>query len=179
MPFQELTKQAALASTRRSAFFSKDRCHRYTLTIQWHRYKDSINFLMLNPSTADETANDPTVERCERRARMWGYGQVIITNLFSFRATDPALMLAAPDKTGGSRNDQAILAAAKGSSVVLCAWGRHGSVSHRSTQVVHMLVKAGLEDRLLCLKQTTGEPWHPLYLPYTAMPKSLDMSRYV
>ena len=55
---------------------------------------------MLNPSTADEVKNDPTVERCERRARMWGYGGSIVFNIFAFRATDPKNMRAQSDPVG-------------------------------------------------------------------------------
>src|SRR4051812_14962809 len=71
----------------RGARFSSDRRHRYALWRVWDGDRGLCNFLMLNPSTADETSDDPTVASCTRRARAWGYGGLVVTNLFAFRAT--------------------------------------------------------------------------------------------
>lgn len=123
---------------------------------------------MLNPSTADEVANDPTVERCERRARMWGYRRLIVTNLFAFRATDPRDMKAAIDPVG-AENDAAILAAAEVSDLVLCAWGTHGNHLRRADRVRALLDSQRV--RLKCLRMAKGgAPCHPLYLPYELEP---------
>ncbi|MCF6276041.1 MAG: DUF1643 domain-containing protein, partial [Robiginitomaculum sp.] len=78
----------------RTAVFSDCRTWRYRLAQIWDESKEPLYWLMLNPSTADEVKNDPTVERCERRARMWGYGGSVVLNIFSYRATDPKDMRA-------------------------------------------------------------------------------------
>lgn len=152
----------------RTARFSPDRAYRYSLEIEWGEGDGAVNFLMLNPSTADELVNDPTVERCERRARLWGYRRLIVTNLFAFRATDPRDMKAAADPVG-PENDAAIVAAAKYSDLVIAAWGNHGFHLGRAGTVRALLDSQRV--RLKCLRMAkTGEPCHPLYLPYELEP---------
>lgn len=152
----------------RTARFSEDRAYRYSLEIEWGGGGGTCNFLMLNPSTADEIANDPTVERCERRARMWGYRRLIVTNLFAFRATDPRDMKAAADPVG-PENDAAILAAAKESDLVIAAWGNHGFHLGRADAVRACLNSQHV--RLKCLRVSkSGQAAHPLYLPYELEP---------
>lgn len=154
---------------KRIVYFSPCRTYRYWLEIRWASGGRALNFLMLNPSTADEQTNDPTVERCERRARMWGYPAVIITNLFAFRATDPQVMKAA-DEPIGPDNDAHILQAYAESALTIAAWGQHGRHLDRARDV-RKRVLGGMP--LTCLKQTTGEPWHPLYLSYSLQPRVL------
>ena len=67
------------------ARFSIDRRYRYALWRVWDHDENLYNFLLLNPSSADEATNDPTIERCERRARRWGFGSMIVTNFFALR----------------------------------------------------------------------------------------------
>lgn len=81
--------------------------YRYDLTRVWDENGKRVMFLMLNPSTATEVQNDPTVERCERRARTLGYGAFRVCNIFAYRATDPKVMRSAADPVG-PENDQAI-----------------------------------------------------------------------
>lgn len=157
-----------MSDTSRIAHFSPDRVYRYWLEIRWAAGR-AINFLMLNPSTADEQKNDPTVERCERRARMWDYPAVIITNLFAVRATDPKDMLAHQNPTG-RENDKWIVQAYAESTMTIAAWGAHGKHLQRSRRV-RQDVLGGMP--LKCLKYTGGEPWHPLYLPYSLEPIDL------
>lgn len=153
--------------TGRIARFSPCRKYRYTLEIRWDE-GPICNFLMLNPSTADEVANDPTVERCERRAGAWGYGALIVTNLFAYRATDPRDMMAQGDPIGPD-NDEAIVSAASRSDLVICAWGNHGSYRGRADAVRRLL--GGTITPIKCLRVSkTGEPCHPLYLPYELQP---------
>ena len=147
------------------ARFSPCRAYRYELWRKWGG-GPLLNVLMLNPSTADETDNDPTVERCERRANQLGYSGLIVTNLFAFRATYPKDMKAAADPVG-SENDAAILAAAKEAELVLCAWGNHGAHRGRAQAVRKMFEREGIE--LWCLHVTKqGQPQHPLYVGYQA-----------
>lgn len=148
------------------ATFSPCNLYRYTLWRSWSTGAGTVNFLMLNPSTADETANDPTVERCEQRARDWGFSRLVVTNLFGFRATDPEDMKRAVDPVGPD-NDAAILTAACEADRVVCAWGAHGSFLGRSATVVRLLAGIDLWAFRLTLE---GEPYHPLYLAYGVQP---------
>lgn len=154
--------------------FSADRMYRYEL---WRRWGEGplLNFVMLNPSTADEVDNDQTVERCERRARQLGYDGLVVTNLFAFRATAPRAMKAAADPVG-SENDAAILAVAGRAALVIAAWGAHGGFRGRSQQVRQLFCEIGLPLHCLALTQS-GEPKHPLYLPYDLWPVPLDQPR--
>ena len=95
------------------ARFSVDRRYRYALRRVWDRSRGVCNFLLLNPSIADEVTNDPTSVRCERRARRWGFGGLIVTNLFALCATDPAGLRRVADPTG-PENDAAILETGRG-----------------------------------------------------------------
>src|SRR6185295_13389216 len=66
---------------------SPDRKYRYVLFRCWDIEKTMVNFVALNPSTADESKDDPTLRRCMSFAKSFGYGGLYITNLFAFRAT--------------------------------------------------------------------------------------------
>jgi hypothetical protein len=140
--------------------------YRYALTRVWAE-GPRISFVMLNPSTATEVQNDPTVERCERRARAMGFGAFRVVNIFGFRATDPRDMRAAPDPIG-PENDAAIIAAADWADMILCAWGTHGAHLGRSAAVAQML--AGYDLHHLGLTQA-GDPKHPLYISYAQRPE--------
>jgi hypothetical protein len=154
------------------ARFSPCGTYRYELWRTWDAGQPPLCWLMLNPSTADAVDNDPTVERCERRARAWGHGGIIVVNLFAIRATDPRVMLKAADPVG-PENDAAILTAAGRSGMVIAAWGSHGGHRGRSGQVRKLFGDIGLP--LYCLKVgKTGEPQHPLYLSYDLTPVLLE-----
>ena len=85
----------------RTAEFSPCRRYRYTLSIEWDASKERVMFIGLNPSTADETKDDPTVRRCKQFAKDWGYGAMVMTNLFAWRDTDPKKMLVAARALSG------------------------------------------------------------------------------
>jgi hypothetical protein len=127
---------------------------------------------MLNPSTADEVKLDPSCTRARVYAEHWGYGALVVTNLFGWRATDPDDMKAAKDPVG-TGNDRAILGAAKHSALVVCAWGNHGAYLERSTQVISLLREKKVPLHALRLNGN-GEPAHPLYLPATLKPRSFE-----
>src|SRR6185295_2456507 len=93
--------------TESGATFSSCRRWRYLLWRRWDEKKPVANFLMLNPSTADETQLDPTCSRARDYAERWGYGALIVTNVFGWRSTDPDVMKAAKDPVGPG-NDAAI-----------------------------------------------------------------------
>jgi len=159
---------SAQALTPSGAEFSRCRKWRYLL---WRRWAEgpAANFLMLNPSTADEVKLDPSCTRARRYAERWGFGALIVTNLFGWRATDPEEMKAVPDPVGPG-NDRAILAAARQARLVVCAWGNHGAHLARSTAVISRLRDEGMQLHALRLNGS-GEPAHPLYLPASLEPR--------
>ena len=144
--------------------------YRYALTRVWDADGRRLGFVMLNPSTATEIANDPTVERCERRARALGFGAVRVANVFALRETDPARMRADPDPEGGPANDAAIRAAADWADMLVCAWGVHGAHRGRGGAVEAMLRGTGRALHALGLTRD-GHPRHPLYVAYAVRPE--------
>lgn len=148
------------------ATFSPCLEYRYLL---WRRWADDWEsnyamFIGLNPSTATESINDPTVTRCINFSKSWGYSAFLMTNLFAYRATDPKKMLAVADPIG-PENDRYLLESAAKAAVVVAAWGNHGTHMGRHEQVKQML------PNLKCLRVTKkGMPCHPLYLPQALTP---------
>lgn len=156
------------------ARFSPCRKWRYEL---WRRWGDgpTVLWLLLNPSTADETANDPTVERCERRTRaMDGYGGYEVCNIFALRSTHPKALYRAADPIGPD-DDAAILIAAQTCERVICGWGNHGRLHNRGAQVLAMLRGNGIEPECLRVTQV-GEPGHPLYIGYDTAPRPMPLA---
>ena len=126
--------------------------------------KPPMVVVLLNPSTADEIKDDPTVAKSRRHAAGWGYGEVIILNAFAYRATDPKNMKAQPDPIG-PKNDQVIqetcaAVVALGGRIV-CGWGNHGQHLGRSDALRALL--SPFETWAFKVSKT-GEPSHPLYL---------------
>jgi len=145
---------------------------RYLLTRTWDPGAPKALFVMLNPSTATETQNDPTVERCERRARALGFGAFRVTNIFAFRATDPRDLRAAGDPCGPG-TDAALTEAALWADTILCAWGNHGSFRQRDAQALALLRATGKPLFHLGLTRQ-GQPRHPLYVASAQMPLAWD-----
>jgi len=156
-----------LDGTARRAVYSDDEWHRFRLDVIWGPEKP-INFIMLNPSTATEERDDPTVARCVTRARGLGAGGLIVTNLFAYRATDPRELkrLKIYDSIGGG-NHLFIMQAIKDSSLVVCGWGSHGG--EIGLIVRDWLRGAGVKLHVLKLTKE-GAPAHPLYLGYDLKP---------
>jgi hypothetical protein len=152
------------------AVYSDCEAYRYLLTRVWNRAGRKALFVMLNPSTATEIQNDPTVERCERRARALGFGSFRVTNIFAYRATDPKVMRAAPDPVGPD-NDDAIVESATWADQIICAWGSHGEFLSRGPAVEALLRGTGRPLSTLGLTKA-GHPRHPLYIGYARQPES-------
>lgn len=151
----------------RETVFSDCRKFRYTLWRTWNPVENPTYamFIGLNPSTADETNDDPTVRRCIRFSKDWGYGALCMTNIFAYRATDPYDMKAQRDPVG-SQNDFWLRNISAKASVVIAAWGVHGEYLGRGKQVFEML------PSLQCLGTTVnGQPRHPLYLRAVERPR--------
>lgn len=144
--------------------FSPDRKYRYTLVREFVAGRGTIVFILLNPSTADELLNDPTVSRCIHRAKVLGYKHLIVVNLFAFRSTDPKALYKEKDPIG-PENDSWILKCCGKADLIVAGWGAHGILDHRGLDVRNMLERFPL----MCLGRTKGgEPKHPLYIPNAA-----------
>jgi hypothetical protein len=169
----------------RKCEFSTNRAYRYTLWREWGtstledlftlpKPQDSTApyamFVGLNPSTADETNDDPTIRRCVDFANRWGFTALCMTNLFAFRATDPLVMKAAPDPIG-QENDHWLRRVAHEAGVIIAAWGKHGAFMSRAEKVLSML--PGVYYLRL---NDDGSPEHPLYIPAVTTPTPFGKS---
>jgi hypothetical protein len=160
-----------------SATFDTTRRHRFTLTRTAPGGAGRVVFIGLNPSTADALVDDPTIRKCRGFVERMGYGELCMVNLFSLRSTDPRWLLEPEALTHWSENENAVLTRAESAEVVVCAWG--GPYAPRSlAERIH--ARAGtLLTRLRAMGRTPhvlgltkdGHPRHPLYMPYTAMPR--------
>ena len=160
------------------AYFSECRKFRYSL---WRRWDDNLSFwtcanvepnadlccfIGLNPSTADEKLDDPTIRRCIGFAKDWGFNGLVMLNIFAYRATDPKDMKAFPAPEG-PLNNLAICTVAGLVGRTVAAWGVHGVHRNRGLWVKPLL----LEHHPVCLGLTKGgHPKHPLYLPKNSVP---------
>lgn len=151
------------------AVYSDCEQYRYSLTRIWDPAGERALFIMLNPSTATEVQNDPTVERCERRSRALGFGAFRVLNIFAYRATDPRDMKRADDPVGPD-NDAALLDGLAWGDRVVCAWGTHGAHQGRGAAVEALLRRTGRELLHLGLSKA-GHPKHPLYIGYAVQPQ--------
>lgn len=150
------------------AIFSTCRRYRYALWRTWDTKLPVCMFLMLNPSTADEDKNDPTISRCVKRSVLMGYGGLHVGNIFAWRSTDPKGLLKADDPVGPD-NDRHILEAAGKAGVVICGYGTHGALNRRGEKVLGMLYGAGVTPQALKIN-SDGSPGHPLYVGYDVKP---------
>jgi len=155
------------------AVFSEDRIYRYTLWRRWEKpdmfnksiCSDMLCVIGLNPSTADETKNDPTITRCIGFAKRWGYNGLIMLNAFAFRSTCPIAMRNHPHPIGPD-NDRAIQFVVSRAGRTIIAWGNHGSHENRSRDVKRILFGRTVYHFGLT---KSGEPKHPLYLRSDSM----------
>lgn len=156
---------------RGGAQFDPTETYRYSL---WRDFENGqasmLRFVMLNPSTADAEQDDPTIRRCMGFARDWGFGGVLVVNLFALRATNPRELRRHPDPIGPDNDSHIEWALQPGSSdgeppLALAAWGAHGEFMGRGKAVLRrypFLRALGLT--------AAGEPRHPLYLRRDAVP---------
>lgn len=142
----------------KGAELSPCRRYRYALWRIWDESKPAVMFIGLNPSTADETTDDPTLIRCINFAKSWGYGGVYTANLFAYRATQPKELLKRKRVVGKDNNDWLQTLANK-SDIIIAAWGNDGKYQNRAQRVKELI------RPLHYLKMNkSGEPAHPLYL---------------
>lgn len=155
----------------KSAHLSDDGLYRYRLGRVWGDQHHVLTWVMLNPSIADHTLDDPTIRRCIGFARAWGYGGLEVVNLYAFRATKPDELWKTDDPVG-PKNDDALratfMSAAHRGAHVIAAWGVNAEIQR--TQFVATLARAaGAQLQALSVTKS-GQPGHPLYLPGSATP---------
>lgn len=164
------------------AEFSKCRTYRYRLWRVWDDNLPRAVFCLLNPSTADETENDPTIERQQRRVLQWarnGYlqvGGIEVVNAFSYCETYshrlPKLHQTGFDLVGPD-NDKAILEAAAKAAIFICGWGKPGVLGERDQHILKILRAAGVTPFALEINND-GTPKHPLYVGYARQPQVIE-----
>ena len=142
----------------KNATFSSCRTYRYSLSRIWDKKKKFVLFIGLNPSTADEKVDDPTIRRCVNYAKKWGYGGFLMVNLFAYRTTLPSNLKKVKYPVG-SENDKYIMTLSKKADITVAAWGNNGDFYSRDKEVLSLV------PSLMCLKiNKSGQPAHPLYL---------------
>lgn len=146
------------------AELSNCRKYRYALWRTWDKRKEKVMFIGLNPSTADEVEDDRTISRCISYAKQWGYGGIIMANLFAFRTSSPAELMASSDPVG-PENDRWLRTLASQAPVVVAMWGNSGTFRNRALEVTKIF------PELRCLRVTgTGQPHHTRGLPNGLLP---------
>lgn len=156
---------------KRGAEFSECNRYRSRLFREWDRRLPGIMFIMLNPSTADDEKEDPTVRRCIGFATRWGYGWMEVRNIFSLRSTDPGALYRERDPIGP---DNPLIYSDDNFDKIVLAWGNHGMHMGRGEQVIKMLWAM---KKPICYFSMTdmGQPKHPLYLMNKAETKPVNI----
>lgn len=140
-----------------SATISPCQKYRYELRRVWDELKPLVMFVCLNPSTADSETEDNTSRVCINYAKRWGYGGLLIANLFAYRSTDPSVLCNIADPIG-PENDDWLRKLQSETELVVCAWGDTGAYKSRDKEVLSFLKAPH------CLvKLKSGRPGHPLY----------------
>lgn len=141
--------------------------YRYSLWRKWD--EDNLTMLrwvLLNPSTADAEQDDPTIRRCIGYAKSWGFGGMVVLNLFALRATDPKELKRTMRDPIGPDNDKWIDDVMLKGTFAVAGWGAGGALGGRGA-AMHRLY-----PEMRCLGLTKdGHPRHPLYLPKTLCPE--------
>jgi hypothetical protein len=141
--------------------------YRYQLWRIWDESKPVVVFIMLNPSTTDAEADDPTIRRCIGFAKTWGHGGIRVVNLFAYRATDPKELTKVMDPTGPDNHLHIISAINHNTGIIIAAWGTNGNQKH--SKIIELL---RFSHEVHCLGKTKeGYPKHPLYIKADVKPE--------
>ncbi len=145
------------------AVFDKAGKYRYSLSRIWNAEGAKAAFVMLNPSKADATLNDPTITRCIGFAEKMGCGSLEVVNLFAYRTAYPKELRVCVSPIG-KLNDQYISAAVETANFVVVAWGNWGQLHGRDQEVLQLVAS---KSPVFCFGITgKGHPRHPLFLSY-------------
>jgi len=157
----------------KGAIFSDDRKYRYALWRVWRNRGPYLLFIGLNPSTADQLNNDPTITRLVNRAYKFGYGGLIGMNLYALVSTDPRGLTEEGDLAIGQLTDEYLKMGVELTTDHLCGWGSFSQAAKRAPGVYRLLRNP------VCLgMNTNGEPRHPLYIKYGAPFRVYTRGRY-
>lgn len=153
---------------------------RYRLTRNWSASVSDmlgghVCWIMLNPSTADAAQDDPTIRRCIAFSKAWGFGGLVVVNLFALRATDPRHLRLPRNHSQsdyldvvGERNDEVLESETDSAAQVIAAWGNHGALYERCERALEIVGPLRLYH-LGLTKQ--GQPRHPLYVKGDVKPE--------
>lgn len=172
-----IQRALAFENDRTGADMSVDGKYRYRLWRWWGK-PPYVLWIMLNPSTADDVVDDPTIRRCVGFTKAWGMGGIEVVNIFALRATDPGELKAADDPIG-PRNDEIIGDGLNGpASHRVAAWGvAGGKLAERRAEEIQKRFRFAFP--IDCLGMTrSGAPRHPLYLPKTAQIEQWPRSQW-
>lgn len=143
----------------KDAELSSCRKYRYALWRTWDEDKMKVMFIGLNPSTANEFKDDPTVTRCISYAKQWGYGGIIMGNIFAYRTSSTDEMKRAEDPIG-RENDAWLNRLSEQADIIVAMWGNLGDFRNRSAEVCDMF------PDLMCFSiNATDQPHHTRGLP--------------
>ncbi len=145
----------------KSAFFSHCRKYRYWLYRCWDEQLPAVLFIGLNPSTANESDDDPTIKRVCRIAKFNGYGSVYMMNCFPYVSTDPKKLHEGFDVNTKCLNDILLIEKAALCRDVVFAWGNFKEVS---VDIIEFLKMTFPDAKALYINKN-GSPKHPLYCP--------------
>ncbi len=153
------------------ANISECKKYRYELFRGWDITKPAIMFIMLNPSKADATENDPTIRRCINFAKSWGYGGLFVCNLFAYRATNPSELLNTVDNPESEANILYLKKTIALADKVICAWGNSPIIKKKHIpENIGKLIFANTHKCYHLGLSNNGTPKHPLYLKSTTTP---------
>jgi hypothetical protein len=156
----------------REAELSPDGVYRYTLTREWADGK-CVCWLCFNPSTANATEDDHSIRKMIGFSKRWGYGRMVVINLYALRSRDPGAIGRTDASAIGPLNNYWITESIKESREVICAWGcadRISSISERISAVLKLIGETDPQLPLTCLGyRKDGHPRHPLMLPYDTL----------
>ncbi|GAS94388.1 uncharacterized protein RMCC_1354 [Mycolicibacterium canariasense] len=154
-----------------SAVISDCGTYRYRLTRIWDKSKPILAWVMLNPSTADASTDDPTIRRCIAFAKAWGFGGITVINLYALRATDPKQLWQHPDPIGPENDAEIAKVAADHRMLIVIAWGSNATPG-RAADVMRILANS----HVVALGWTkSGQPRHPLYVRADTPPMRADI----
>ena len=147
-----------------------NREYRYELSRTWDDALPTLLFVMMNPSTALPKYDDPTVAKCRRYAKGWGFGTLLVGNTFAYRATAQERLMEVADPVGPD-NDAHLLSMADRAAMIVFAYGQpRKALRYRGIEVARLLSRQGTRPLHFLRLAKNGTPCHPLYLPGSLKP---------